>query len=205
MKKIGITGGIGSGKTTVCEIFKLLDVPVFHADTEAKKLQDNDLQIKNLLIERFGEHIYAANKMLDRTKLAGLIFNDEKALADVNAIIHPAVRQKFLEWADKYQDAPYVLYEAAILLESGYASDFDRNILVFADEKIRIERVIQRDDLSEELVKQRIKNQIPDIQKIKMVDFIIENNNEKLLIPQVLKLDKLIREDNKNWKISKSK
>lgn len=199
MKKIGITGGIGSGKTTVCEIFKLLGVAIFHADDEARNLQNNDLQIKNLLIELFGERIYSQDGMLDRKKLAGVIFNDTKALAKINAIIHPAVRQSFLKWADNYQDAPYVLYEAAVLFESGYASDFDRNILILADEKVRIGRVIRRDHTSEELVKERIKNQMPDIQKIKMVDYVIENNNEKLLIPQIIELDKLIRDDGENW------
>ena len=199
MKKIGITGGIGSGKTIVCEVFKLLGVAVFHADDEARNLQNNDLQIKKRLIVHFGKQIYLPDGMLDRKKLAGLVFTDTKALAELNAIIHPAVRKSFLKWAENHQDAPYVLYEAAILLESGYASDFDRNILVLADEKIRIERVIRRDHSSEKLVKQRILNQMPDIQKIKMVDYIIENNNEKLLIPQIIELDKLIKEDGKIW------
>jgi dephospho-CoA kinase len=199
MKKIGITGGIGSGKTTVCEIFKLLGVPVFHADDEAKNLQNNDLHIKELLIKLFGRHIYSPDGMLDRKKLAGLIFNDSDALAKVNSIIHPAVRKCFLKWIDNHQDAYYILYEAAILLESRYASDFERTILVLADEKVRIERVIKRDHVSEELVKQRINNQMPEAEKIKMVDFIIENSNEKLLFPQIIELDKLIRKDGKIW------
>jgi len=199
MKKIGITGGIGSGKTTVCEIFKLLGVPVFHADAEAKNLQNNDLQIRELLINLFGKHIYSLDGMLDRKKLAMLIFNDSAALANVNAIIHPAVRQSFQKWTDNHLDRSYILYEAAVLLESGYASDFDRNILVLADEKLRIDRVIRRDNISEALVKQRINNQMPDSQKIKIVDYILENNNEKLLFPQIIELDKLIRSDGENW------
>jgi len=199
MKKIGITGGIGSGKTTVCEIFKLLGVQAFHADDEAKNLQNNDLHIREQLIKLFGRHIYSPDGMLDRKKLAGLIFNDSDVLAKVNSIIHPAVRKSFLKWTEDHQDADYILYEAAILLESGYASDFDRTILVLADEKIRIERVIKRDHVSEELVKQRINNQMPEAQKIKMVDLIIENSNEKLLFPQIIELDKLIRKDGKIW------
>jgi dephospho-CoA kinase len=199
MEKIGITGGIGSGKTTVCEIFKLLGVPVFHADAEAKYLQNNDLQIREKLTELFGQHIYSHDGMLDRKKLAEIIFSDSDALANVNSIIHPAVRQSFLKWADNHQDAPYILYEAAILLESGFASDFDRNILILTDEKVRIERVMRRDHTSEELVKLRINNQMPDDQKIKMVDFIIENNNEKLLFPQIIELNKLIISNDENW------
>lgn len=199
MKKIGITGGIGSGKTTVCEIFKLLGVPVFHADLEAKFLQNNDLHIRYLLIKLFGNQIYSLDGMLDRKKLAGLIFNDSESLANVNAIIHPAVRQNFLKWTNIHQDASYILYEAAILLESGYASDFDSNILVLADEKVRIERVVKRDRVSEDLVIQRINNQMPDSKKITMVDYIIENNDLKLLFPQIIELDKLFRSDGKNW------
>ena len=195
MKKIGITGGIGSGKSTACEIFKLLGVSVFHADDEARNLQNNDLQIKNQLIKLFGEHIYSEDGLLDRKMLAGLIFNDTKALAKVNAIIHPAVRQNFLKWVENKQNDNYVLYEAAILLESGYLVDFDRNILILADEKIRIERVMKRDSISEELVKERIKNQMPDSEKINLVDYVLENSDDKLLIPQIIALDMVIRED----------
>jgi len=197
MKKIGITGGIGSGKTTVSEIFKLLGVAVFHADEEARNLQNSDPQIISSLIELFGVHIYSPNGILNRKKLANIIFNDAKAIARVNAIIHPAVRQNFLKWAEDQYDAPYVLYEAAILLESGYSSDFDKNILILADENVRIERVMRRDHKSAALIMLRIKNQMTDIQKIKMVDYTIENNDAELLFPRILELDKLIREDGK--------
>ena len=199
MKKIGITGGIGSGKSTVCEIFKLLGVPVFHADIEAKILQNNDLNIKILLVNLLGDDIYTPDGILDRKKMARVIFNDPKLLAAVNGIIHPAVRKCFQNWCGNYQLMPYVLYEAAILFESGYASDFDRNILIIADEKSRIERVIKRDKTTEDIIEQRIKNQMTDIEKAKKADYIIENNNQCLIIPQIIKLDKLIREDGKNW------
>ena len=197
--KIGITGGIGSGKTTVCEIFKLLGIPVFHADPEAKNLQDSDENIKQLIINILGKDAYTIDGVLDRKKMAGIIFNDKQVLAAVNGIIHPAVRKSFLKWSENYQTVPYVLYEAAILFESGYASDFDRNILVLADEELRIKRVIKRDHTTEEIIRQRILNQLPDIEKVNKADYLIENNNQNLLIPQILKLDKIFREDGKNW------
>jgi dephospho-CoA kinase len=195
MKKIGITGGIGSGKTTACEIFKLLGVPVFHADIEARNLQNNDITIKKLLIDRFGAEIYTHEGMLDRKQLAGIIFSDPEALAAVNAIIHPVVRQCFIKWLENHQDSAYVLYEAAVLFESGYASDFDKNILIMAGDALRIKRVMERDYISEDLVKQRIRNQIPDFEKIDKVDYILENSGNKLLLPEIIKLDQLIRED----------
>ncbi len=197
MMKIGITGGIGSGKTTVCEIFKLLGIPVFHADAEARNLQNNNLQIRDQLKGLLGNNIYTPDGMLDRKMMGEIIFNDQNLLQAVNAIIHPAVRQTFLKWGGVFADAPYLIYEAAILFESGYASDFDLNILILADEKTRIDRVLKRDQLTEEIIRQRIRNQMPDEQKRNLADYIIENNDKILLLPQVLKLDKLIREDGK--------
>ncbi len=110
-------------------------------------------------------------------------------------IIHPSVRQRFIDWALEYPNEPYILYEAAILFESGYANDFDLNILILADENIRIGRVIKRDNISDELVRDRIKNQMTDSQKMKFVDYIIENNNRQLLIPQIIELDLAIRKE----------
>ena len=196
MKKVGITGGIGSGKSIACEIFHLLGVPVFHADDEARYLQNNDLTIRNQLTGLFGTDIYLVDGGLDRKKLASLVFNDPVSLDKVNRIIHPSVRQRFIDWAREYPDEPYILYEAAILIESGYAKDFDLNILILADENIRIERVIKRDNISNELVRDRINNQMTNSQKIKFVDYIIENNNCQLLIPQIIELDRAIRNEN---------
>jgi len=158
MKKIGITGGIGSGKSTVCEIFRLLGVPVFHADIEAKILQNNNIDVRDRIVKIFGNEVYNPDGILDRKKMAGIIFTNQKLLTALNEIIHPAVRNCFQKWCENYPSVPYVLYEAAILFESGYATDFDRNILVIADEMLRIERVIKRDHTTEEIVRQRIAN-----------------------------------------------
>jgi dephospho-CoA kinase len=137
--------------------------------------------------------------MIDRQIMAGVIFNDQKMLAAVNSIIHPAVRQRFLNWCKSYQDHSYVIYEAAILFESGYVSDFDTLILVIADEKNRIKRVVKRDHSTEDAVKQRILNQMSDKEKIGLADYILENNNKRLLLPQIITLDKRLREDGKIW------
>ena len=196
MKKIGITGGIGSGKTTICEIFKLLGVAVFQADEVARNLQMNDVNIKKQLIHRFGEDIYAIDGLLNRKKLADRVFSDPKALADLNGIIHPAVRQTFLNWVEMHRNDPYVIYEAAILFESGYVSDFDKIILVMANEEIRIKRVIGRDQTSRSLVEKRIKNQMSDNRKKKLADYVIENNNKELIIPQIIDLDRLLLQAN---------
>ena len=199
MKKIGITGGIGSGKSTICEIFRLLGVPVFHADIEAKILQNNNIDVRDRIVKIFGNEVYNPDGILDRKKMAGIIFTDQKLLTALNEIIHPAVRNCFQKWCENYQSVPYVLYEAAILFESGYATDFDWNILVVADEILRIERVIKRDHTTEEIIRQRITNQMADSEKVRKADYCIENNNQSLIIPQVIKLDKLIRENGKTW------
>jgi dephospho-CoA kinase len=197
MKKIGITGGIGSGKTIVCEVFRLMGVPVFHADNIARDLQQNDSNVRNALIELLGKDIYNASGILNRENIARMIFNDKELLAKVNQIIHPAVRENFRHWVVNHIKEKYILYEAAILFESGYYKELDLNILILADEDIRVKRVIKRDNISEQSVRERIKNQMPDQEKIRLADYIIENNEKQLIIPQVLELDKLFRSHDK--------
>ena len=197
MKKIGITGGIGSGKTIICDVFRLLGVPVYNADNIARDLQQNDSNVRNALIELLGKDIYNASGVLDRENMAHLIFNDKELLAKVNQIIHPAVRENFNEWAVKHYREEYILYEAAILFESDYYKELDLNILILTDEDIRVKRVIKRDNLSEQSVRERIKNQMPDQDKIRLADYIINNNEKQLIIPQVLELDKLFRSHDK--------
>jgi dephospho-CoA kinase len=195
--KIGITGGIGSGKTVVCKIFKLLGVPIFVADHVAKELIDTNSEIKRKLIHLFGPGIYKEDGNVDRKKLASLIFNDNLSLEKVNEIIHPVVKEKFLDWV-REQDSTYVLHEAAILFESGFYKLMDYNILISADKEIRITRVMERDSVSREKVLSRIEKQWDDDKKAELADTVILNNNE-LLIPKVLEIHKKLNEYGKVW------
>jgi dephospho-CoA kinase len=193
MLTVGITGGIGSGKSTVCRVFSVLGIPVFQADNVARKLQDEDLRIKNELMVLFGNEIYFENGLLNRKKLAQIIFNNKKDLESVNKLIHPAVRLEFENWKKQMSEFPYILYEAAILFETGNSYNFDFNILVVADEKERIERVMKRDKVTAEAILQRMNNQMKDSDKMKLANFIIENNDNQLVIPKILKLDQLLK------------
>jgi dephospho-CoA kinase len=197
MIKIGLTGGIGSGKSTACEIFASLGIPVFHADLEARRVQNSDSLIKSQIIELLGANAYNQEGLMDRKLVASRIFSDKLLLTQMNQIVHPAVRKSFKGWVLQNQNAPYVVYEAAILFESNSVADFDQVILVVADQDIRIKRVVARDHVEEEQVKMRIENQMLDREKIKLADYIIENNEVELLYPQILKIDKSIRENGK--------
>ena len=196
--KIGITGGIGSGKTIVCEIFKLLGIPVFQADFVAGKLINSDAVIRSELISRYGNDIYQTDRKVNREKLAGIIFNDDAELEKVNKIIHPFVRNEFMNWV-KNQEAEYVIHEAAILFESGFYKMMDAVILVTAPEEIRIERVIKRNGLTRENVLSRIAKQWPDSEKRKFATFELINDNKSLLIPQIIEIDNKIKINGKIW------
>ena len=184
--KIGITGGIGSGKTFICQLFKALAVPVYNADDEAKKLMNTDLRIRESLIATFGEATYM-DGMLDRAFLAQQIFSDKEKLELVNGIVHPIVIQAAKDWAEQ-QKARYSLKEAALLFESGSYKDLDYTILVTAPLSVRVQRVMERDGVTEEQVMERISKQLTDEEKIKMADFIIINDGITPLLPQVWSL-----------------
>jgi dephospho-CoA kinase len=156
--RIGITGGIGSGKSLVCSVFKLLGVPVFEADRVAKDLYHSNAEIKNKLTGMFGEGLYSDRGVLNRKLLSSIVFNDREALHKVNEMIHPLVREAFESWIQQ-QSYCYVLHEAAILFESGFYKMMDANILVTAPEEIRIRRVMERDHLTKEEVTARMHNQ----------------------------------------------
>lgn len=192
MIKVGITGGIGSGKTTVCKVFRVLGIPVFEADTTAKQLMNTDAELRKNLIGLFGTAVYQPDQTIDRKYLAGIVFTNPSLLAQLNELVHPVVRKAFEEWY-LIQHSPYVLHEAAILFESGFYHMMDKTITVVTSEKQRIERVVKRDRLTVELVKQRMKNQWSDDEKIKLADFVIGNNDRELIIPQIVEIDKKIR------------
>lgn len=174
-KIICITGGIGSGKTTVANMLAKFGIPIYFADDEAKKLTATSPEIRADLIELLGEETFKSG-VLDRKYMAGKIFTDKELLEKTNAIIHPRVAQHFQDWAAS-QTAPYVLKEAAILFESGSYKQCEKTILVTAPEEIRIQRVMARDGASEAEVRSRMKNQWEDSKKAEMADFVIENTS----------------------------
>ena len=185
MLQIGITGGIGSGKTTVCHIFEHLGIPVYYADERSKYLLNHDEQIRKQIINLFGEMAYLEDGNLNRAAIASIAFNDKDKLKALEAISHPAVKMDFENWL-KAQDSPYIVKEAALLFEAGTYKSLDYNILVFAPQNIRIKRVVARDHISREQVKTRISKQMPEKDKRKMANFILPNDERTLVIPQVL-------------------
>jgi dephospho-CoA kinase len=187
MKVIGITGGIGSGKTTTCEIFQELGVPVYYADLRARELMTSNVELKNKIIQSFGSQAYEGG-LLNRPYLAQQVFNSKEKLSVLNGLVHPAVANDFENWLEEQKGENYVLKEAAILFESGAYQDVDITVLVIAPESLRLERVMARDGSSKEDVLKRMKNQWTQERKVKLADHIITNDGTQLLIPQVLEL-----------------
>jgi dephospho-CoA kinase len=188
MKIVGLTGGIGSGKTTVAKLFSELGVPIYIADVEAKKLMNRSKVIRRKLIALFGEKAYT-NEGLNRPYIASKIFNNKELLEQMNAIVHPKVGAHFKRWLKK-QNGAYVIKEAAIIFEEGMQSQYDCIVLVTADLEERINRVLQRDNTSREKVLAIVDNQLSDEEKIKKSDFVIVNNSIKDTKVQVLKIHK---------------
>lgn len=191
MIKLGVTGGIGSGKSVVCEVLRLHDIPVYDADLEAKSLNDTSPVIREKLIEAFGAELYKNDK-LDRKKLAQLIFNDEKNLRQVNSIIHPELAKHFEKWTDGRMEHSIVAIDAAVLFEAGFQQFVDKTITVFSPIETRIERVVKRDNLTREHILSRINSQMSDEEKIKLSDFVIINDNKHSILEQVSTILKTI-------------
>ncbi|MBN3521502.1 dephospho-CoA kinase [Algoriphagus lutimaris] len=193
---IGLTGGIGSGKSTVAKIFQILGIPTYFADDRAKWLMANEPDLIQSIQTTFGEEAYLADGSVNRVFLAKEVFSDPEKVKKINALVHPAVAKDFASWASR-QTSPYVLKEAALIFETGSFKDLDYVINVSSPLKVRVARVLMRDThRSEEQVNQIIDQQMPDEAKNEMADFIIKNVDNKLLIPQVLKIHELLKSNN---------
>ena len=190
---VGITGGIGSGKSLICSVFRILGVPVFEADKSAREITGQNPIVKNELLAYFGPGIYnAEDGRLNRKKLASLIFNNRESLSFVNRLVHPLVKESFDRWVMKQKSA-YILQEAAILFESGFYQFMDLNILITAPVELRIRRVMERDHIIREQIMERMKNQWNDEEKSRLADFVIINDEVHPVMDQVLDIDKKIR------------
>lgn len=188
MLKIGLTGGMGSGKTTVSRIFSVLGIPVFYADDVAKQLMNEDEGLKKKIIQLFGENAYHDNE-LNRKFIAGIVFNDKFKLEQLNAVVHPVTIAAAANWINK-QTSPYIIKEAALMFESAAAVHLDYVIGVYAPQHLRLQRVMQRDNVKREDVLARMNSQVDETIKMKLCDFIIVNDEQQAVLPQVISLHK---------------
>lgn len=195
MIRVGVTGGIGSGKSRVCAFFAALGIPVYDSDRRAKELMDGDGKLRNSIIALFGDSAYGRDGRLDRRFIAGKVFNDRMLLASLNGIVHPAVAEDFEAWAMSQNDHHYVILESAILFESGFDRFVDKIITVSAPKDLRIEWVMDRDGASRRQVVERMANQMGDEEREGRADYIIHNDGDfDNLAVKVSDLDKLLRQ-----------
>ena len=196
MLRIGITGGIGSGKTTVCKIFETLNIPIYYADDRAKWLMVNSPALQTGIQQLFGKEAYFKDGTLNRAHIGSIAFKDPAKLQKLNALVHPAVFVDGENWQQEQLTlgAPYTIKEAALIYETGSYKMLDKVIVVSAPEELRIERVIKRDQLSAEEVKERIARQMPESEKVSKADFVIQNDGQHSLIKQVLAIHQAILE-----------
>lgn len=191
MLLIGLTGGIGSGKSTVAKVFETLGIPVYYADDAAKRLMNTNENLKQEIIRQFGSESYK-DGILNRAYIASIVFGNKEKLNQLNSLVHPATIEDSQQWVNQ-QTAPYIIREAALLFESGAHKGLDYVIGVSAPLHLRIQRVTQRDGLSKEEIEQRISRQMDEEEKMRLCDFVITNNEQTLIIPQILELDKKFR------------
>jgi dephospho-CoA kinase len=187
MKQIGITGNIGSGKSTVAKIFASLGIPIYDADARAKLVMTNNVPLKEALIQLLGQQAYHANGSLDRAFIAAKVFKNQDLLNGLNALVHPAVYKDYEDWV-LVQTAPYVVKEAALLYESESYKQLDKIMVVHCSDELRIQRTMQRDQSTREAVVERLQKQMPQAEKMARADFLINNDESQLLIPQVMNL-----------------
>ena len=195
MFKVGITGGIGSGKSLVCSVLERLGVPVYYADKEARRLMNTHPELQRSIKVFFGEEVYSSGE-LDAQKLGSMVFGNPVFLEKINQLVHPVVRDDFLSWSAAWDDVPYVIEEAAILFESGASRHMDMSVLVYAPEKLRIDRVMSRDGVSRSEVEKRIKMQMDEERKKELADRVILNDEKNLLLPQIVALHEDIKTRN---------
>ncbi|CAN5811699.1 dephospho-CoA kinase [soil metagenome] len=194
MLRIGITGGIGSGKTTVAKIFEVLGVPVYYSDDAARRLMNEDRELQQKLIKHFGPAIFE-NGQLNRSLLASIVFNDPAKLVLLNAAVHPVTIADAEKWMKQFsagggKNTPYAIKEAALVFESGAQNKLDYVIGVHAPYKLRLQRAMQRDNLTKEEVESRMEKQMDETKKMNLCNFIVTNDEDQLLIPQVMELHK---------------
>jgi len=194
MKQIGLTGGIGSGKSTVAKLFELIGIPVFDSDLEARKIMETNTDVVEKIKEMVGSYSYFENGKLNATLVAEKIFTIPEKLTVINALVHPKVRLAYQIWVNQ-QNSNYVISEAAILIESGRYQDLDALICVNAPESIRIQRVMQRSKLSQSAVMQRIHHQMKEDERAPYCNYTINNNDTQAIIPQVLAIHHQIQND----------
>ena len=193
MIKVGITGGIGSGKTMVCRILETMQIPVYYADDAAKRLMAEDEQLKKEIQETFGKESYSDSGELNRAYLAEKVFHDPEQLKRLNALVHPAVFRDTAQWMESLSpETPYAVKEAALFFETGSNQQMDVMVTVAADEAVRIKRIMDRDGVTEQQVRERMQNQLSQEEKIKQSDVVIWNNPGDFLVPQVWELHRLL-------------
>lgn len=184
--RIGITGGIGSGKSTVARVFNTIGIPIYLADTAAKRLMEEDEELKKAIITHFGEEAYTNGK-LNRPYISAIVFSNKEKLEELNSLVHPVTKRDGEEWMQQ-QHTPYAIKEAALIFESGTQEQLDYVIGVYAPQHIRTHRVMQRDKVTREEVLQRMHNQISENIKMRLCDYVIVNDDQQLVIPQVLQI-----------------
>lgn len=201
MLKIGITGGIGSGKSTVCNILKNLGVPVFSSDDAGKFLLNNDDYLKTQIKKIFDEDMYTSTGRLDRERMAKLVFNNPDELQKLNELVHPKVKAEFDSWCKKNDKRPYVVKEAAILFETGLYREFNKMVTVFCSKEERIRRIMKRDNTTKGQIEKRMIQQITDDERNKLADYILINDGVEDLLPQVMELHELLLNEHTKDKV----
>jgi dephospho-CoA kinase len=191
-KIIGITGGIGSGKSLICKIFSTMNVPIYDADSRAKHLINNDLSLKKSIKNLLGENAYTSNDEYNRAWVASQVFNNPDLLKQLNSLVHPCVHKDAYNWVKKYPNSPFLLYEAALMKAAGDSNMFNKVIVINAPINLRIKRIQARDKRSEQEIRDIIARQVSDEERLKIADYVIENDDKKAVLEQVLEIFNLL-------------